>query len=238
MSNQASQAPKPQQQSGKSLFANLAFNIVIPVLILSKFSGEAHLGPIWGLVVALAFPIGFGIYELVQSGKMNFLSIVGIISVLLTGGMSLLQLDPKYIAIKEAAVPGIIAVLVLVSGHTRFPLVKTLLQNMQLLDLAKLQQKLSERNNEAAFEATLANANRIIGLSFVFSSALNYGLARWILVSQPGSEAYNAELARMTALSYPVIALPCTVIMMGAVWYIFSRIPKLTGESLESFINE
>ena len=72
MSNPAPQAPKPQQQSGKSLLANLAFNIVIPVLILSKFSGEAHLGPVWGLVVALAFPIAFGIYELVQSGKMNY----------------------------------------------------------------------------------------------------------------------------------------------------------------------
>ena len=151
-------APKPQQQSGKGLLANLAFNIVLPVLILSKFSSEAHLGPVWGLVVALAFPIAFGIYELVQSGKLNFLSIVGILSVSLTGGMSLLQLDPKYIAIKEAAVPGIIAVLILVSGHTRFPLVKTILQNMQLLDLPKLQQKLQERQAEQAFEATLSNA--------------------------------------------------------------------------------
>lgn len=238
MSNTASQPPKPQPQSGKSLLANLAFNIVIPVLILSKFSGETHLGPVWGLVVALAFPIAFGIYELVQSGKMNFLSIVGIISVLLTGGMSLLQLDPKYIAIKEAAVPGIIAILILVSGNTRFPLVKTILQNMQLLDLPKLQQKLQERQTEQAFETTLSNANRIIGGSFVFSSALNYGLASWILVSAPGTEAYNAELARMTALSYPVIVLPCTVIMMAAVFYVFSRIPKLTGESLESFFTE
>ncbi len=235
MSNPAPQAP---QQSGKELLANLVFNIAFPVSILYFFSSETHLGPVWGLVVALAFPIAFGIYELVKSGKLNFLSIVGIISVLLTGGMSLLQLDPKYIAIKEAAVPGIIAVLILVSGHTRFPLVKTILQNMQLLDLPKLQQKLQERQAEPAFEATLSNANRIIGGSFIFSSALNYGLATWILVSQPGTEQYNAELARMTALSYPVIALPCTGIMMAAVWYIFSQIPKLTGESLESFFHE
>jgi hypothetical protein len=42
----------------------------------------------------------------------------------------------------------------------------------------------------------------------------------------------------MTALSYPVIAIPSTLIMMGAIWYVFSRIPKLTGLSLEAFFYE
>ena len=41
-------------QSGGNLLANLAFNIVIPVLILSKFSTPDYLGPVWGLVLALA----------------------------------------------------------------------------------------------------------------------------------------------------------------------------------------
>lgn len=228
----------PPQNSGKGLLANLAFNIVIPVLILTKFSTENYLGPVWGLVCALIFPIGFGVWELVKSGKLNFFSIVGIISVLLTGGMSLLQLPPAYIAIKEAAVPGIIGVLVLFSGSTRFPLVKTILNNMQLLNLPLLQEKLAERQQEQAYEKTLDVANKIIAASFFFSSTLNYLLAKWVLVSEPGTAAYNEELGRMTALSYPVIAIPSTLIMMGAVWFVFSRIPKLTGQDLESFFHE
>ena len=228
----------PPQNSGKGLLANLAFNIVIPVLILTKFSTENYLGPVWGLVCALIFPIGFGVWELVKSGKLNFFSIVGIISVLLTGGMSLLQLPPAYIAIKEAAVPGIIGVLVLFSGSTRFPLVKTILNNMQLLNLPLLQEKLAERQQEQAYEKTLDVANKIIAASFFFSSTLNYLLAKWVLVSDPGTPAYNEELGRMTALSYPVIAIPSTLIMMGAVWFVFSRIPKLTGQDLESFFHE
>lgn len=234
MSNSAT----PPQNSGKGLLANLAFNIVIPVLILTKLSTEQYLGPVWGLVCALIFPIGFGVWELVQSGKLNFFSIVGIISVLLTGGMSLLQLPPAYIAIKEAAVPGIIGVLVLFSGSTRFPLVKTILNNMQLLNLPLLQEKLAERQQEQAYEKTLDVANKIIAASFFFSSTLNYLLAKWVLVSDPGTPAYNEELGRMTALSYPVIAIPSTLIMMGAVWFVFSRIPKLTGQDLESFFHE
>lgn len=224
--------------SGKGLLANLAFNIVIPVLILTKFSTEQYLGPVWGLVCALLFPIGFGIYELIQSGKLNFFSIVGIISVLLTGGMSLLQLPPAYIAIKEAAVSGIIGMLVLFSGTTRFPLVKTILNNMQLLNLPLLHSKLAEQQQEQAYEKTLDIANKIIAGSFFLSSTLNYLLAKWILVSDPGTAAYNEELGRMTALSYPVIAIPSTLIMMGAVWFVFSRIPKLTGQTLESFFHD
>lgn len=228
----------PPQNSGKGLLANLAFNIVIPVLILTKFSTENYLGPVLGLICALIFPIGFGVWELVKSGKLNFFSIVGIISVLLTGGMSLLQLPPAYIAIKEAAVPGIIGVLVLFSGSTRFPLVKTILNNMQLLNLPLLQEKLAERQQEQAYEKTLDVANKIIAASFFFSSTLNYLLAKWVLVSDPGTPAYNEELGRMTALSYPVIAIPSTLLMMGAVWFVFSRIPKLTGQDLETFFHE
>ncbi len=229
---------KPQPQSASGLLANLAFNIVIPVLVLSKLSGEDNLGPVWALILALAFPIGFGLWELKQSGKLNFFSVVGIISVLLTGGMSLLQLDPKYIAIKEAAVPGIIGILVLVSGRTRFPLVRTVLQNMQLLDLALLEQKLKEVGREAQFDQVVDQTTRIFAASFFMSSVLNYLLAKWILVSPAGTPAYNEELARMTALSYPVIVIPSMIMMMGAIWYLFSRIPKLTGQSLESFFHE
>lgn len=228
----------PQPQTAGNLFANLAFNIVLPVLILSKFSTEEYLGPVWGLVIALAFPVGFGLWELKKSGKLNFFSVVGIISVLLTGGMSLLQLDPKYIAIKEAAVPGLIGLLILFSGRTRFPLIKTILENMQLLNLVLLSEKLSARGTAQQFEKALDHATHIIAGSFFLSSVMNYLLAKWLLVSPPGTAAYNEELAKMTALSYPVIAIPSTLIMMGAIWYIFSRIPKLTGQPLESFFHE
>jgi hypothetical protein len=40
----------------------------------------------------------------------------------------------------------------------------------------------------------------------------------------------------MTALSYPVIALPSMVVLMIAIWFVFSQIKRLTGESLENFL--
>ncbi|MCT6698281.1 VC0807 family protein [Rheinheimera sp. 4Y26] len=226
----------PAEKKPQGLLPNLLFNIAIPVIILSKFSTEAYLGPVWGLVVALCFPIGYGLWELKQSGKVNFFSVVGLISVLLTGGMSLLQLDPKYIAIKEAAVPGIIGLLVWFSQHSKFHLIKAMLENAQLLNMEKLQAALAKTNNTEAFEQKMNVTNHLLAGSFFVSSLLNYLLAKWILVSPPGTTAYNEELGRMTALSYPVIALPSMVLMMAALWYLFSQIGKLTGEDVENFL--
>jgi hypothetical protein len=219
-----------------SFLANLAFNIIIPVFILSRLSGPDSLGPSLSIVIALAFPIGYGLWDLRQSGKLNPFSVLGVVSVFLTGGISLLQLDPKYIAIKEATIPALIGVAVLFTQRTRFPLVKTLILNAQLVRVDALYAALAERGNTAQFEKRLSQASLIVAGSFFVSSTLNYLLARIILVSPPGTTQFSEELGRMTALSYPVIALPSMVILMAAIWFVFSQVKKLTGEGLETFL--
>lgn len=227
-----------EKKKSPGLLINLVFNILIPTLILSKLSEEHQLGPVWALVVALAFPVAFGLWELQQSKKVNFLSVLGVISVLLTGGMSLLQLDPAYIAIKEAAVPGLIAVIVLVSQRSKYPLVKKILLNDELMDLAKLDASLKANQAEQLFADKLQNCAYLVAGAFTLSSVLNYALAKYLLVSAPGTAAFNEELAKMTAMSYPVIVLPVTVVLMIAIFYLFSQIGKVTGESIESFLRQ
>jgi hypothetical protein len=218
------------------LLANLLLNVAIPALILSKLSGDDALGPVWAVVVALAFPLAFGLWELKHSGKVNFFSVLGIISVLLTGGISLLQLPPSYIAIKEALVPGLIGIFVLISQYTPYPLVKKLLINPELLDIDKLQHALAAKNNATEFDRRMGRAGYIVASAFFLSSALNYVLAKAIVVSAPGTTAYAEELGRMTWLSYPVIVLPTMVMLFGAIIYMFMQIGRLTGQSLEDFI--
>jgi hypothetical protein len=227
---------KPKQQGG--FFSNLIFNIIIPTVILTQFSDADSLGPVYGIVVALAFPIGFGIWDLLNSGKINAFSVIGIISVALTGGFSLLQLDPEYIAIKEAAIPGIIGLAVLLSNKTRFPLVKKLILNEQMINIPALTTALEKNNNVAMFEKKVKTSSVIVASSFFLSSALNYILAKVLLVSPPGTVAYNQELGKMTALSYPVIVVPSMIVLFLALWYLFSQMGKLTGQSIENFLNE
>ncbi len=234
------QSSTDQQNTPKKtgLLANILINVAIPAIILSRFSGENALGPVWGLIVALSFPIGFGLWELKRAGKVNFFSVLGVISVMLTGGIALLQLDAKYIAIKEAAIPGAIGLAVLISQFTRYPLVTKFILNGDLLDNGKLYAALAERDNRALFERKLATAGYMVASSFFLSSVLNYLLAKLILVSPPGTTAFNEELGKMTWLSYPVIVLPCMVILFFAIWFIFSSISKLTGRELESFMQQ
>lgn len=236
MNTPATSPTRPAKKRKTGFLSNIIFNIVVPAVILSRFSGEDTLGPVWGVVVALAFPLLFGLWELKLSGKINFYSILGIISVLLTGGISLLQLDPSYIAIKEAMIPAIIGVIVLISQYTPYPLVKKLLINPDLLDTDKLYQALAARQNRELFEQRVARAGYIVASAFFVSAVLNFVLAKAIVVSQPGTTAYAEELGRMTWLSYPVIALPVMVMLMGAIIYMFSQIGKLTKQSLEDFI--
>lgn len=236
--NQTMHSEKPKNTQDKhSFLANLAFNIIIPTVIMTKLSSEDYLGPVYSIVIALAFPVVFGIRDYVKSHKPNFFSILGVISVLLTGSMSLLKLDPQYIAIKEAAIPALFGLATLISMRTRYPLVRTFLFNEQILQIGKVKEALIEFNNERAFDGKLRNASFMIAGSFFLSSVLNYALAKYILVSEPGTVEFTEELGKMTALSFPVIALPSTIILMLALYYLLHHIQKMTHLELDDIFN-
>ena len=234
----SNQQTKQQQSQNQVFLGNLAFNIIIPVVIMSYTSSDEYLGPAWSIVAALIFPIGYGLWDLKQSGKVNGFSILGIISVLLTGGISLLKLPAEYIAIKEAAIPALIGIAVLVTQYTKKPLVKMLILNDQIINWDALNASLDRQNKQAEFKKKVAVSSYIVASSFFLSSALNYILAKVILVSEPGTTAYTEELGRMTALSYPVIVIPSMILLVTALWYLFSQIGKITGEELETFLNQ
>ncbi len=220
----------------ESVLLSLGINIAIPAVILMKLSGENALGPVGGLVVALAFPLTYGLVDFARRREWNVVSILGFISVLLTGGIGLLQLDPKWIAVKEAAVPAIIGIAVVLSLRTPFPIVRTFLYNDKIIRVADVDAALERRGNLAAFDRTLVNASWMLAGSFFVSAVLNFVLAKVIVKSQPGTTAFNEELGRMTALSYPVIVVPSMIIMIAALWYLFSRIRRLTDMDLEQIL--
>lgn len=236
--NQDADQQQETEQKQPGLLTELIFNIVLPSVILMKLSGEQALGPIYGLIVALMFPLGYGLWDLYQRRKVNVFSLLGLASVLLTGSIGLLELDPKYVAIKEAAIPGFIGVLVWASQYTRFPLVRTILLNPRMINVKKLENKLVQNNQLATFQASLRRAGMGVSGSFFLSAALNYILARIIVVSPAGTEAFNQEIGRMTALSFPVIVLPTMIILMASIFYLFWQISRLTGESIDTFIYE
>ena len=262
--NQPSESAKNPQtgqpEKRESMLANLLLNIIIPTLILMKGSESAWvttqlqnldantgtaLAAFYGLhgvklaiIVALAFPIIYGLMDFRRAKKINVFSALGVFSILLTGGISLLELDPQYIAIKEAAIPGILGLVTVLSLKTKYPLVKTFLYNDKILKINAIETALDEHQKRPEFERSLNVASWLVASSFFLSSILNYALAKWIIVSPAGTAAFNEELGKMTALSFPVISVPATIVLMCALFYLFKSIKNLTGLSFEDVLVE
>lgn len=212
---------------------SLLLNIVIPASILYYFTKPEYLGPTNGFIVALAFPFLYGVYDFFDRKKFNFISLLGVINVFLTGGIGLLKLDNHWLAVKEAMVPAIIGIVVIGSLKTPFPLVKKMIYNDKIIDVDKVDAALTEKGNNKLFEKLLVRSTYLLASSFFLSSLLNYVLAKVIVVSAPGTVAFNEELGKMTALSYPVIVIPSLILMMIALWVLIGGIKKLTNLDLE-----
>lgn len=228
---------KPAEKQ-ESLLLNLLCNIILPTLILTKLSNEDYLGIKLAIIVALAFPLIYGLHDFITRGKLNFFSGLGVVSVSLTGGISLLEMDAIYIAIKEASIPGVLGVATLLSLKTSQPLIHTLLLNDKVFDVGRINQALDSNDSQSEFDQLLINASWILAGSFFLSSLLNYLLAVIILTAEPGTVAFNEQLGKMTALSFPVIALPAMAVMIGNIFYLFRGIKKLTGLELENIVKQ
>ena len=216
---------------------SIVLNVALPSIILMKASSPDRLGPLWALVVALSFPIGYGIYDYLDRRKVNFISILGLISVGLTGVFTIIKLPPEWIAIKEAAIPALIGIAILASMRTEFPLVKKIIFNDTLLNVDLVNSQLDKHDKQADFAGLLQNTSYLLAGSFFLSSVLNYILAKTLLVSAPGTEAFNAELGQMTFLSYPVIVLPSTAILMFALFRLVKGVKSMTGLELEQILH-
>lgn len=228
MNQSATHKPRPM--------VDLIVSVILPSFILMKLSGDENLGVTGGLMVALAFPLGWGAFELIKYKKFNFIALLGLVSVMLTGSIGLFELDNKWLAIKEASIPAIIGVAVLVSTFTPYPLVRALLFNAAIMDVDMINRKLEENNSVAIFEKKLMNATYFVAGSFAFSAVMNYVLAKWIVTSPAGTAAFNEELGQMTLYSYPVIAIPSMIMMMSIFYYLWRSIHKATGLKLEDLM--
>lgn len=228
----------PQRPGFSKLFTDLVFSIIIPVLVLRKLSGEDQLGPEWALVLALSFPLAMGLYEFVRDKKIGLVPSIGFVSILLTGGIGLLQLPKEYIAIKEALVPLGFGAAVLISSMTSRPLIRTFLYNDMIMRTELIAERVVKKNAQAQFDALMVKATWILAGSFLLSSVLNYLLAKWIIVSPTGTPEFNEELGTMTLMSYPVIVVPSMIVMFYAMYFVISRIIRLTELSLEDIMRD
>jgi hypothetical protein len=231
--------PAPKQKQENAL-ANLMLNVLLPVTILSycsKETGWYGLGPPKALVVSVALPVGYQIWDWFQRRKLNAFSIIGMMSVLITGGLGLLKLNPQAFALKEAAIPLILGLVMLWTHRAGKPLAKTMLLNPDLMDVGKIDLALDNHQQRPAFEKLLWQTTFILAGSFALSALLNYGLALYFLTGrEPGSEDYTAGIGKVTGWGFLVIGVPMMACLIWAFLRLIKGLQRLTGLSQDEIM--
>ena len=233
-----SAAASPAKPKPENLLLNLVCNVAVPTAIMSWASGPRALGPTWGLLVALLFPLGYGIHDFARRRRFNFISAIGFVSVLITGGFGLLKLDGFWFAVKDGALPALLGLAVLASMRAKEPLVMELLYNPQVVDVERVDTLLVERNQTDGFRRLLQTASYTIAPAMLISAVLNYLFARAIIKSPPDTEAFNQELAKMHWVSLLGHSIPTMAMLMFALWRLFKGISSLTGLTIDEILRQ
>mgnify|MGYP006424169953 CR=1 FL=1 len=229
-------------------FISLLLNLIMPVLFLKK--GQSWLQPQQWLgvsesqsagiilVVALAFPVSYFVYDYFKRGKKNFVSVLGFVSVLLTGGIGVLQLSRTWLIIKEGGIPLIIGLVLLASLKTRYPLIKTFLYNENLLDVNRINTQLEREQKASSLDQLMKESTWLIAASFFFSSAVQFILTGMIVTVEPSEnpQRFNEQVGDMTWITYLVILVPSMSITFYALYRLVKGLEKLTGLKFESLL--
>ena len=228
--------PPASKPKAENLFLNLVCNVALPTAIMSWGSGERALGPKWGLIVALLFPLSYGIHDFIQRRRFNFISGIGFVSVLFTGGFGLMKLDGFWFAVKDGALPCLIGVAVLVSIRAKEPLIHEILYNPQIIDVERIDAALSQRGTQEGFTRLMRTSSYLIAAAMFLSAVLNYGFARAIITSPAGTEAFNKELAKMHWVSLLGLSIPTMAMMFYALWRLLKGVGELSGLTLDEIL--
>lgn len=220
---------------------NLAFNILFPILIL-KYLTE-RIGALPTLVLALAFPVGYGIYDGLKRKKANVFSILGMTNVLLTGGLAVLGLGGIWFSVKEAAFPALVGSFVFLSAYSQKPFIKTLFVNPQLINIDLLMEKLQQNHKETEFAQLMKTSTMWLSCSFFLSAILNFTLATRIFLplekgldSTAQSVALNHQIADMTKWAMIVILLPSMAFLFLIFWRLLKKLSSLSGLTTEEIL--
>jgi intracellular septation protein A len=222
----------------ENIWLNIILNVILPSVLLTKGAKWLSLPPEPILIIALSLPLIYGIYDFIARKKVNIFSVIGFVTVLITGVIGLIEDIPtRWIAVKEAAVPFLFAVAIYISSFTKKPLIRALLFSRELFDVDLIEQSLDEKGTRVQFEKVISSCTLWVVASFLLSTVLNYFLAAWLVNSPSGTEAFNSEIGKMTALSWPVIALPTTAVMMVALFKLMKGIETATGHELDDVLH-
>jgi hypothetical protein len=229
------------EETKENPLLNIVINILLPVIILNK--GSKFIDARLTLLVALCLPLGYGLQDYLRRGHKNYVSLLGLINILLTGGLALMSLTGIWFAVKEASLPLVLGIMVFASAWSRNPAAKMMFCNPQVLNMKEIEERLVQFVRERDFLALLKRTTLWLSVSFFISSVMNFVLAWRIfqdidpaLAGEQHTQVLNAQIAQMTWMGFAVIALPLMVFSGFLIYFFLKRVSALTELPINALI--
>jgi hypothetical protein len=216
----------------RSAGVELAVTVGIPTALLWYGSERLGAGPT--LALALAFPLVWLLAGIARKRRVDKLALVALVGITITGGASLLQLDPKWIAFKEGLIPTLMAAAMLATCLTRSPFLAALLD--PLLDRERLDSALLRPEAAAGWRTALIRGTFELSAILLASGVVSAALAWWLLDAAPGTPLFNEQLGRVNTIGLVAVNLPVAALATWRLSKVLERLEAITGLKIEELI--
>lgn len=226
MSNHLNNTTKKSQNN--NIILDLLFGILIPSMLLTR--GPDYFPILSALelfLIAISIPILYGIYDLISNKHFNVISFAGLLNVALTGGVGLFQASKPIIVIKEAGFPLILGLLMIIFNTRLQGFIKT--QAEEILNITLI----ISRSSKVFFDSWVKWISRQIPYTFFLSSILNGIMTIIVIQSQPGTQVFNEEIAKLLIWGFLGVAIPCMIVTIGIMIVGFKKLQNKTGLKFE-----
>jgi intracellular septation protein A len=213
------------------MLLKIFINLVLPIIVLRWLSGVDAVGPTIALVIATTIPALYAIREYRQTKQLNMFSVIGFINTLFTGFIGFFELDRQLIVIKEAGVPFILAIIILITEFTGHSSATRLIG--EIFDLNQIEQSYPNPNR---LRTLMRRCAFMLAALFIALIPANYLLATFFIQSETGTVAFNQELARMMTWNLWLLTLPMIGLVTAIVFWLIGIFKRETNLSVDDFM--
>lgn len=218
--------------SGKNVALELGVTVGAPTLILWGLTDRLGAAP--ALILALAFPLGWMLIGIARTRRIDRLALLALLGIGITGGVGLLQLDARWVALKEFLIPGMFAAIFAGSAAMGSPAIGGVLKEM--LDPAATEAALAGKGAHAAWDSAIRACTWQLALIMLCSGVANAALAWWMLDAAPGTAEFNTDLSRLNTIGFLCVNLPTIAASMLPLQRLLTRLEGLTGVPIEDLM--
>ncbi len=220
------------QKEGKNIALELGITVGAPTAVLWGLTDRLGAAP--ALVLALAFPLVWIVIGIVRNRKLDKLALLALVGIGITGGVGLLQLDARWVALKELLIPGMFAAIFIGSAAVGSPAIGGVIG--ELLDRDATDAALAAKGARPAWDAAIRVCTVQLGGVMLVAGVASALLAWWMLDAAPGSPEFNADLGRLNTVGFVCINLPTIGLSILPLQRLLGRLEGLTGRPLEELM--